>query len=239
MQQIEDETIVNAELDGNDLILITREGTEINVGPVIGPTGSTGLTGPAGAGVAVGMLADFPKLPLPAGWLHANGDIRNIVDEPDLAAYLGTTYGGNGTTTYGLPSYSGRVRVGIDAGQTEFDTVGETGGAKTHTLTTSEMPVHTHADTLAAPAHTHTIAHTHEPSGGGDFLDSTTGAPVAGTSGGIGGGLSASTGQPSSGSSGPASATALTGSISNAGSGAAHNNLQPYRVVYVGIYAGV
>jgi microcystin-dependent protein len=39
---------------------------------------------------------------------------------------------------------AGRVLVGLDAGQTEFDTVRETGGAKTHTLTTAEMPAHVH-----------------------------------------------------------------------------------------------
>lgn len=40
---------------------------------------------------------------------------------------------------------SGRVNVGVDAGQTEFDTLGETGGAKTHTLTTAQIPSHAHA----------------------------------------------------------------------------------------------
>ncbi len=39
---------------------------------------------------------------------------------------------------------SGRVPVGVDTGQTEFDSVEKTGGAKTHTLTTAEMPSHTH-----------------------------------------------------------------------------------------------
>lgn len=39
---------------------------------------------------------------------------------------------------------TGRVLIGIDPGQAEFDTVGETGGAKTHTLTVDEMPAHTH-----------------------------------------------------------------------------------------------
>lgn len=51
---------------------------------------------------------------------------------------------------------AGRVLVGLDAGQTEFDTVEETGGAKTHTLTSTEMP-----------AHTHTIAHDADVNSGG------------------------------------------------------------------------
>jgi len=53
---------------------------------------------------------------------------------------------------------AGRVLVGLDAGQTEFDTVEETGGAKTHTLTSGEMPAHTHVQ----DSHNHTQdAHTH------------------------------------------------------------------------------
>lgn len=43
---------------------------------------------------------------------------------------------------------AGRCLVGLDAGQTEFDTLGETGGAKTHTLTIGEMPAHSHVQSL-------------------------------------------------------------------------------------------
>ncbi|MBK9580262.1 MAG: hypothetical protein IPO40_24620 [Fibrobacteres bacterium] len=52
----------------------------------------------------------------------------------------GTLFGAGTWVAWG----SGRVPVGLDAGQTEFDTVEETGGAKTHTLTTDEIPAHTH-----------------------------------------------------------------------------------------------
>lgn len=54
----------------------------------------------------------------------------------------------NPATLYGFGTWAaiaGRVVVGIDSGQTEFDTLNETGGAKTHTLTTDEMPAHTHS----------------------------------------------------------------------------------------------
>jgi microcystin-dependent protein len=63
----------------------------------------------------------------------------------DLFTILSTTYGvGDGSTTFNLPNLKGRIAVGLDSSQTEFDALGETGGAKTHTLTTDEIPGHTH-----------------------------------------------------------------------------------------------
>jgi len=60
-------------------------------------------------------------------------------------AIIGTTFGaGDGSTTFNVPNLKGKVIVGYDSAQTEFDTLGETGGAKTHTLTIAEMPSHTH-----------------------------------------------------------------------------------------------
>lgn len=62
----------------------------------------------------------------------------------------------NPATSLGFGTWSafgaGRVPVGYDSGQTEFDTDEETGGAKTHTLTTAEMPSHTHAETYGTAA---------------------------------------------------------------------------------------
>lgn len=66
---------------------------------------------------------------------HPIGSIYMSVDSTNP----GTIYGG-AWSAWG----AGRVPVGIDAGQTEFDTVEETGGAKTHTLQTTEMPSHSH-----------------------------------------------------------------------------------------------
>ena len=238
MLEIENGTIVDAALVGDDLVLTTHEGTDINVGSVRGPTGSTGATGPQGAGIAVGQLGEFPKSPLPSGWLECDGSVKTIATYPALAAYLGTTFGGNGTTTFGLPGYGGRVLVGRDAGQTEFDTVGELGGAKTHTLTATEMPVHNHPSSLQAPAHYHYMDHSHLPSSGGAFVSSVSGFTLA-TPGGLGFSTAASTGGASTPYTGGASAVALVGDIQNSGGGGAHNNLQPYRVVLIAIYAGV
>jgi microcystin-dependent protein len=89
-----------------------------------------------------------------ASWPVGSIFISTVATDP------ATLLGGGTWVAFG----TGRVLVGIDAGQTEFDTVLETGGAKTHTLTTAEIPVHAHtmAHTHEHP-HTHTLAsHTHD-----------------------------------------------------------------------------
>ena len=119
---------------------------------------------------------------------------------------------------------AGRVLVGFDSGQTEFDTVEETGGAKTHTLTATEMPVHTHTQ----DAHTHTQnAHDHVLT---QLRDATTGgattniALTADTSSTLGTKITGST---------TATNQNATATNQNAGSGGAHNNLQPYITVHM------
>lgn len=71
----------------------------------------------------------------PTGWLICDGSTFDASTYADLNTLLG------GNT---LPNLKGRVPVGVDSSQTEFDTLGETGGAKTHTLTVDEMPSHSH-----------------------------------------------------------------------------------------------
>ena len=78
-------------------------------------------------------------------WAICDGTAVSRTTYDVLFTRIGTTYGvGDGTTTFNLPNLKGRVVVGVDAAQTEFDALGETGGAKTHTLTTAEMPSHQH-----------------------------------------------------------------------------------------------
>lgn len=74
----------------------------------------------------------------------------------DFLYPIGTIYteitGTNPNTTFGVGTWTafgaGRVPVGYDSGDTDFDSAEETGGAKTHTLTVDEMPAHTHTDTM-------------------------------------------------------------------------------------------
>lgn len=92
-----------------------------------------------------GAISAFAGSSAPTNWLLCDGSDVSRTTYADLFALIGTTYGaGNGTTTFTLPNLKGRVPVGRDSTQTEFDSLAETGGAKTHTLTTSEIPAHAH-----------------------------------------------------------------------------------------------
>ena len=86
----------------------------------------------------------------PSGWLICDGSAVSRDDYANLFSVIGTTYGaGDGSTTFNIPNLKGKVPVGLDTSDTSFDTLGETGGEKTHTLTINEMPRHQHQLTLA------------------------------------------------------------------------------------------
>jgi microcystin-dependent protein len=81
-----------------------------------------------------GMVTQYAGATAPAGWLLCDGSAVSRTTYAALFAALGTSYGaGNGSTTFNVPNLKGRVPVGLDSSQTEFDTRGESGGAKTHT----------------------------------------------------------------------------------------------------------
>lgn len=130
----------------------------------------------------------------------------------------------NPATIFGYGTWvafgAGRVTVCIDGTQTEFDTVEETGGAKTHTLSSAEMPVHTHIQN----SHNHTQnSHDHSLSNIGDTVSVAIidqDISVVDNSG------------TKTTSSETATNNAETATNQNAGGGGAHNNLQPYVVVY-------
>jgi microcystin-dependent protein len=99
----------------------------------------------------IGVVWDYAGATAPTGWAICDGSALSRTTEAPLFAVLGTTYGvGDGSTTFNIPNTKGRVVVGKDAGDGQFDTLGETGGAKTHTLVTGEMPVHTHPQVVTA-----------------------------------------------------------------------------------------
>ena len=76
----------------------------------------------------------------PKGWAQCNGQLLPINQNQALFSILGTTYGGNGQTTFALPDFRGRIPLHVGRGIT----LGQKGGEEFHTLTSSEMPTHTH-----------------------------------------------------------------------------------------------
>jgi microcystin-dependent protein len=76
----------------------------------------------------------------PKGWAMCNGQFMPINQNQALFSLLGTTYGGNGQTTFALPDLRARTPIHVGAGHT----LGERAGEDSHTLTLSELPTHTH-----------------------------------------------------------------------------------------------
>jgi microcystin-dependent protein len=92
-----------------------------------------------------GMIMPYAGSSAPTGWLICDGSAVSRTTYSGLFAICGTTYGvGDTTTTFNIPNLKGKTPVGYNSAEGEFDALGETGGAKTVTLTTTSMPAHTH-----------------------------------------------------------------------------------------------
>ena len=82
----------------------------------------------------------------PKGWATCSGQTMPINQNQALFSLLGTTYGGDGRTTFALPDLRGRVAVGQGQGaQLSPRAIGDIGGEESHGLTAAELPAHTHA----------------------------------------------------------------------------------------------
>jgi microcystin-dependent protein len=197
------------------------------------------------ATLPVGAITMYGASSAPTGYLLCDGTAVSRVTYAALFTAISTTYGaGNGTTTFNVPNLKGRVPVGQDSGDASFDVLGETGGAKTHTLTTSEMPSHTHtqdAHTHTQDAHTHTqnahnhtqVAHDHSYQR--QSITANNGGGVAIPSGDNAGTTGTATPTINNATAVNQNATAVnqnaTATNQNTGGGGSHNNLQPYLVL--------
>jgi microcystin-dependent protein len=110
--------------------------------------------------VFIGTIQPFAFNFAPRGWMACNGQLLSIAQYSALFSLIGTTYGGNGTTTFGLPDLRSRVTVhqGTGPGLSTYS-MGEMTGVERETLLSTNMPVHTHqlmgsasAATSATPA---------------------------------------------------------------------------------------
>jgi microcystin-dependent protein len=143
----------------------------------------------------------------PRNYAVCNGQILSIAQNTALFSLLGTTYGGNGVATFGLPNLQGRAVMSAGQGPGLTNRVlGELGGVTTVTLGANEIPQHTHGVIVSAAANG--IADRSNASG------NVLAKPVDSTY-----------------ATGAANTTMNAGSTTSTGTGGAHNNMQPYLTV--------
>ena len=162
----------------------------------------------------IGEVAIFAGNFAPRGWALCHGQLLQISQNTALFSILGTTYGGDGRTTFGLPDLRGRAAMGPRTGPGLSNrSLGQKVGTETEALTTLQMPNHTHIVTTTAKLELSNEVGTSDSSDGqyisnhlGGFNeDATPNAKLGGTS--------------------------ATTTINNAGGSQQHNNIQPSQTV--------
>lgn len=143
----------------------------------------------------------------PQGWALCDGSLLSIAQNSALFSLIGTSFGGDGVTTFGLPDLRGRAIVGTGTGPGLSPyMLGQPGGQETVTLSANQLAGHTHV-MVAAPS-----AETADPASNAVFgTNTTTGVTITATSG---------------------TQTSLIGTtVSQAGGSAPHENRQPYSTI--------
>ena len=109
----------------------------------------------------------------PRGWATCDGQMMSVGQNTALFSLLGTQYGGNGTTTFGLPDLRGRVSLhqGSGPGLSNY-TIGEAGGVESVTLSSQQMPLHNHAINASNSDASDQTPGGNFPSGGGAYNNS-------------------------------------------------------------------
>jgi microcystin-dependent protein len=150
----------------------------------------------------------------PRNWALCNGQIMPITQNTALFSLIGTIYGGNGTTTFALPDFRGRLPMEMGQGPGLSDrSIGEVGGQEAVTLATTQIPAHSHTATINVNSSPGTLAN---PSG--NFLA---------------GGQDATANPIPTYASASSSVTLNGGSVTggNTGGGQPHDNMPPYLAV--------
>ncbi len=176
----------------------------------------------------IGEIRMFAGNFAPRTWAFCQGQIMSIASNTALFSILGTTYGGNGQTTFALPDFRGRVAVGAGTGPGLSNIqLGQIGGTETVTLLTTQIPAHTHTAT-AGTGGTGTATlnavtangNTQSPSG--NYLAASRTASVASYI------ASGTTAAMNAGSITLSNITAGAPTIGITGSSQPHSNMQPY-----------
>jgi microcystin-dependent protein len=165
------------------------------------------------------FAGNFP----PKGWALCDGQILSIAQNTALFSLLGTTYGGNGQTTFALPDLRGRAPIHQGQGPGLSDYVlGENGGTENVTLLITQLPAHNHLIGVSNAAGTAT-----DPTNGivAQINTGTSRAPTT----------------TAMGYTTPATGTMNPAAVSVAGGSQPHNNIQPlmcvtFIIALVGIY---
>jgi microcystin-dependent protein len=150
----------------------------------------------------------------PRGWAFCDGQLLPISQNTALFSLLGTTYGGDGRTTFGLPDLRGRVPIhaGNGPGLSSYRQ-GQKGGTEEVTLITNQIPSHSHTAAGTAAA----------VSGAGDSK-TPTGSTWAS--------LSRENAYSSTAADGTMAANNVNVTVNNAGGGQSHTNVQPFLAIY-------
>ena len=143
--------------------------------------------------------------------IDANVNVVEVLKKayPIGSVYINASNATNPASLLGFGTWSafgaGKVMVGLDAGDTSFDTLGETGGEKTHTLTVAEMPSHNHSVSGTYTDNPYYVKYQNDTTYYGYYSDTNGGTDKY---------------------------MSVANSVASQGGGGAHNNLQPYIVVY-------
>jgi len=140
----------------------------------------------------------------PRGWALCDGQLLSINSNQALFSLLGTTYGGDGRTTFGLPDLRGRVPIhpGNGPGLSSYR-LGQKGGSQTNTLTSANLPSHNHTINIKEEGNT----------------EDPNGSFIAGN------------GSNSFGTTSDPGSTLATGAVNPSGGGQVVNNIQPFECV--------